>query len=57
MRPTDKSEAYMLSERRRGKGLGLSEGRKVIHRKMEKSKCLVHKYLLGCTETMGHRGI
>lgn len=32
-----------------------SQGRKTIHRKMRKSKCLTNKCLLGQAETMGHR--
>ena len=41
--------------RRRGQESGISKGKKAIHRKNEKSKCLISKCLLGHPETMGHR--
>lgn len=41
--------------RRRGKESGASEGKKAIHRKMKKSKCLANKCLFGHPETMGPR--
>ena len=43
-----------LREREADRGLGLQE-KKDNHRKMEKSKCLVNKYLLDHAETMSDR--
>lgn len=42
----------MLSESRRAEGFGTSKGRKAIHRKMKKIKCLVNICLLGYAEAM-----
>ena len=50
------NEVVHRSELRRwGKGLGLRRKGKLIPRMVKKSKCLVNKCLLGCTETLGHR--
>ena len=38
-----------------GQGSGISKGRKAIHGKNEKSKCLISKCLLGHPRIMGHR--
>lgn len=46
-------EVYVLFRAKKGKGPGLQREER-IHRKMEKSKYVLNKCLLGPTETMGH---